>query len=82
MIADELSLGLAPKIVDQVFASLERAKAMGVTIVLIEQYVQRALAASDKCVILRRGEVAWSGKASEAADAVLTHYMGEETSYI
>ena len=42
LVADEMSLGLAPRMVDLVFDGLRRAKADGVTIVLVEQYVERA----------------------------------------
>ena len=41
LVADEMSLGLAPRMVDVVFDGLRRAKADGVTIVLVEQYVER-----------------------------------------
>jgi branched-chain amino acid transport system ATP-binding protein len=77
ILADELSLGLAPKLVDLVFDSLRRAKADGVSIVLIEQFVHRALAFSDSCLLLQRGEIAWSGAASEAREEVLQRYLGQ-----
>src|SRR5262249_50981763 len=44
IVADEMSLGLAPIVVDTVFESIERAAATGVTIVVIEQFIHRALA--------------------------------------
>jgi branched-chain amino acid transport system ATP-binding protein len=77
VLADELSLGLAPKLVDLVFESLQRAKGEGVSIVLIEQFVHRALGFSDSCVLLSRGTIAWSGAASEARDEVLRRYLGQ-----
>jgi branched-chain amino acid transport system ATP-binding protein len=77
VIADEMSLGLAPLIVDQVFETLEGARAGGVTLVLIEQFVHRALAFADECVILARGSVAWSGASKDAGEAVLERYLGE-----
>ena len=80
VIADEPSLGLAPLVVDLVFTCLEQAKAEGVTVILIEQFVHRALDFADHCVILRRGEVAWTGPASSAAAATLEHYIGEQES--
>ena len=79
IIADELSLGLAPKVVDMVFESLEGAKTLGVTMVLIEQFVHRALAISDSCLILRRGRLVWSGPASGAAEQAFAQYIGSET---
>jgi branched-chain amino acid transport system ATP-binding protein len=77
IIADELSLGLAPLVVESVFENLETAKAAGTTIVLIEQFVHRALALADTCTILARGQVRWSGRAEEAGTEVLDQYLGE-----
>ncbi len=77
IIADELSLGLAPLVVESVFQNLETAKASGTTIVLIEQFVHRALAIADTCVILARGQVRWSGRAQDAGNEVLDQYLGE-----
>ena len=65
IIADEMSLGLAPLVVDFVFESIERASETGVTIVLIEQFIHRALGLADQCVILKQGSVAWTGPADE-----------------
>ena len=48
IIADEMSLGLAPLVVDFVFESIERASKSGVTIVLIEQFIHRALSARER----------------------------------
>jgi branched-chain amino acid transport system ATP-binding protein len=77
IIADEMSLGLAPLVVDQVFSSLQRARDNGITIVLIEQFIHRALVLADTCVILTRGRVGWSGPAGEAGQEVLDRYLGE-----
>ncbi len=77
IIADEMSLGLAPIVAESVFRSLEEAAQSGITIVLIEQFVHRALALADGCVILTRGRVGWSGPASEAGQEVLDRYLGE-----
>jgi branched-chain amino acid transport system ATP-binding protein len=77
IIADEMSLGLAPIVAESVFRSLEEAAGRGITIVLIEQFVHRALALADSCVILTRGRVGWSGPASEAGQEVLDRYLGE-----
>jgi branched-chain amino acid transport system ATP-binding protein len=77
VIADELSLGLAPFITEAVFESLEEARRSGITIVLSEQFVHRALSMADGCVILSRGRVGWSGPAAEAGQEVLDRYLGE-----
>jgi branched-chain amino acid transport system ATP-binding protein len=77
IIADEMSLGLAPLVVDFVFESIERAARSGVTIVLIEQFVHRALGLASQCVILKQGSVAWTGSADNARQEVLDRYLGE-----
>jgi branched-chain amino acid transport system ATP-binding protein len=76
LIADEVSLGLAPLVVDAVFDGLDRARQAGVTVILIEQFIHRALDFADSCVVLQRGEVGWAGLASEAQDEVLSRYLG------
>jgi branched-chain amino acid transport system ATP-binding protein len=76
LVADEMSLGLAPRLVDLVFDSLRRARAEGVTVLRIEQYVQRALDFADDAVILRRGRVAWRGPAAAAHDKLVAEYLG------
>jgi len=77
IIADEMSLGLAPIVVDAVFESIAAAAASGVTIVLIEQFIHRALALATQTVILMRGSVAWSGTAHDAQQEILDRYLGE-----
>ena len=76
IVADEMSLGLAPKMVDLVFEGLERARRIGVTVIMIEQYVHRALRFADECLVLQRGQVAWSGPASAVGHDLLGHYLG------
>ena len=76
LIADEISLGLAPLIVEEVFAGLSRVIELGVSVILIEQFVHRALAIADQCYVLRRGRVVWSGEASEAGADLVEHYLG------
>ena len=76
IVADEMSLGLAPRMVDLVFEGLERARRMGVTVIMIEQYVHRALRFADECIVLQRGRVVWSGPASAVGSDLLGHYLG------
>ena len=77
LIADEMSLGLAPRLVDMVFEGLSQAREAGVTVIMIEQYVHRALAFADECIVLQRGEVTWKGPAHVASGEVLRRYLGE-----
>jgi branched-chain amino acid transport system ATP-binding protein len=79
IIADEMSLGLAPKLVDVVFESLERARSMGVSVLMIEQFASRALAFADSAIIIQRGRVSWSGRADQAGEELLHHYLGGAT---
>jgi branched-chain amino acid transport system ATP-binding protein len=77
VIADEMSLGLAPLVAESVFEGLEDARRSGITVVLSEQFVHRALAMADSCLILTRGHVGWSGLATEAGAEVIDRYLGE-----
>jgi branched-chain amino acid transport system ATP-binding protein len=79
LIADEMSLGLAPRLVDVVFDALTRARAEGVAVVLVEQYVQRALAFAEDAVILRRGHLVWRGAAADAATELVAGYLGDSS---
>ena len=79
LIADEMSLGLAPMLVDLIFQSIATAKSQGVTVLLIEQFVDRALDLADDAIVLRRGEVVWSGSAADARGEAATQYLGQET---
>jgi branched-chain amino acid transport system ATP-binding protein len=76
LIADEMSLGLAPMLVELVFDGLRRAKDEGVTILLVEQYVDRALALADDALVMRQGEVAWRGPAADAHAEAAAGYLG------
>jgi branched-chain amino acid transport system ATP-binding protein len=66
LVADELSLGLAPIIVDDVYATLARIRESGTAILIVEQHVGHALALADDAVVLTKGEVSFAGPASEA----------------
>jgi ABC-type branched-subunit amino acid transport system ATPase component len=76
VIADEVSLGLAPLIVDEVYLGIEAMLDLGVSVLLIEQFVQRALAFASHCYIMRRGEVKWQGPTDGAAAEAIGIYLG------
>jgi branched-chain amino acid transport system ATP-binding protein len=65
LILDEPSMGLAPKIVDEVFDALARLKAAGMTMLLIEQFPKKALALADRGYVIQRGQMVLSGAARE-----------------
>ncbi len=77
LIADELSLGLAPIVVDEVYRTLERIRDTGTTLLLVEQHVHHALAIADDAIVLVKGEVAYSGPVSELGD-LQTRVLGGE----
>jgi branched-chain amino acid transport system ATP-binding protein len=68
LIVDELSLGLAPIIVDEVYQTLARVRESGTTLLIIEQYVGHALDVADSVVLLQHGEVVYDGPVSEIGD--------------
>jgi branched-chain amino acid transport system ATP-binding protein len=78
LIADEMSLGLAPIVVEAVFDGLARARQQGVAVLLVEQYVERALAFAETAIILRRGRRVWSGPAADAETELVAGYLGDE----
>ena len=72
LIADELSLGLAPIVVDTIYSQLERLRRAGTALLIIEQQVAHALDLCDRAVLLDHGAVAWEGPPAEAANRVAT----------
>jgi len=71
LVADELSLGLAPIVVDEVYRNLQRLKQNGSALLIVEQHVGHALALCDRAVLLDRGRVTWMGPPAEAAERVV-----------
>jgi branched-chain amino acid transport system ATP-binding protein len=67
LLLDEPALGLAPRLVREVFATLKSIREQGVTIVLVEQNVRHALALADRAFVLETGRVTLSGQASDLA---------------
>jgi branched-chain amino acid transport system ATP-binding protein len=65
LLLDEPSLGLAPVLVDQVFAALRQIKDEGTTLLLVEQSARHALALADHGYVLNRGQVVQRGTAAE-----------------
>jgi branched-chain amino acid transport system ATP-binding protein len=77
VLLDEVSMGLAPKIVDEIFEFLERLAAEGSSLLLVEQYVTRALHAADYVYLLNKGRISFAGEVSEVdADAIAAEYVG------
>ena len=68
LIVDELSLGLAPKIADEVFERLAAIRSRGTSLLVVEQHVGRALELADTVVLLAKGLVSYEGPVSELGD--------------
>lgn len=79
LLVDELSLGLAPKIVRQLFEILATVNQRGMAILLVEQFVNLALAHTDRAYVLAKGTVAVSRPSAELRDDpdLLASYLGE-----
>jgi branched-chain amino acid transport system ATP-binding protein len=69
-VADELSLGLAPAVVDRVYESLAQIHAAGTALLVVEQHVDRVLELASRAVVLEHGSVAFEGPADGALEAV------------
>jgi branched-chain amino acid transport system ATP-binding protein len=71
-------MGLAPKIVDEIFGYLKGLAQAGRALLLVEQYVARALDLADYVYVLRRGQIEFAGEPWElGTDAILASYLGE-----
>ena len=79
LLLDEMSLGLAPTIVEQLFGIIRRINADGVAVLVVEQYVGQALAIADSAIVLEKGTVRSAGSAAAlAGDATVVQasYLG------
>jgi branched-chain amino acid transport system ATP-binding protein len=77
LIVDELSLGLAPIVVGEVYRSLAALKQRGVALLVVEQHVEHALALADRVLVLSRGQVTYDGPvvpAEQLAGFFLPHH--------
>ena len=75
---DELSLGLMPKVIDLCYRALQKLRAEGMTILLVEQNTDRVLAVADDVCVLESGRTVWQGSAAAARDdpALAAAYLG------
>jgi branched-chain amino acid transport system ATP-binding protein len=72
LFADELSLGLAPLIVQRLLRAVRRAADEdGIAVLLVEQHVSQVLRIADRAYVMRRGDVVLSGDAAEVSQRVL-----------
>lgn len=81
LLCDELSLGLAPKVISEIYECFDGIRKSGVSIVLVEQDTVRARAASDRLYCLLKGKVRLHARASDATpEAIRQAYFGESRS--
>jgi branched-chain amino acid transport system ATP-binding protein len=79
VLVDEASLGLAPLAIDRIYEVLARLVQRGLSVVLVEQYVQRVLELANTVYILSRGEIVHVGAAEKIApDEIYQKYLGVE----
>lgn len=80
LMVDELSLGLAPKVVSLLFDIIREVNREGTAVLIVEQFVHMALANTDRAYVIRKGEVAMEGTSAElaASPALLQSYLGGE----
>ena len=78
LMLDEPSLGLAPLVVQEIFTTIQRLRATGVSILLVEQNARAALEVADHGYVIENGEIVLSGPANELArdDRVIDAYLG------
>jgi branched-chain amino acid transport system ATP-binding protein len=65
LMLDEPSMGLAPQVVEEVFAAIGKIKQMGITVLLVEQNVELALETCESVAVLDHGRIVFRGAASE-----------------
>jgi len=79
VLVDEASIGLAPAMVELVFSFLRQLARAGTSLLVVEQYVAKALELADTVYLLNRGQIAHVGPAGElTADEIFERYLGIE----
>jgi branched-chain amino acid transport system ATP-binding protein len=81
VLADELSLGLAPLVVSRLLGALRTAADAGVAVLLVEQHIRHALQVADRGCVLRRGRIVLEGSADEllaSTGTITEHYLAGE----
>jgi branched-chain amino acid transport system ATP-binding protein len=77
VLVDEASLGLAPLVVDEIFSFLAGLRSSGVALLIVDQYVTRALDLADRAYLLNQGEIEFDGTPEELrGDDVFERYLG------
>jgi branched-chain amino acid transport system ATP-binding protein len=77
LLLDELSMGLAPIVVEQLYEIVAQIAAEGVSIVVVEQFARTILGIADRVGIMLRGRISTFGSPAEVESELLTAYLGE-----
>jgi branched-chain amino acid transport system ATP-binding protein len=81
IMADELSVGLAPVIIDEIYEAVAALRTQGKSLMIVEQYVDRALAVVDDIYVLHKGRIVFVGDPKLAREQnVFEAYLGSEVS--
>jgi branched-chain amino acid transport system ATP-binding protein len=77
LLCDEISLGLAPIVIADIYASLARIKADGASVIIVEQDIVQAMRASDRVYCFQEGRLSLSGRPQDLTrDAIHRAYFG------
>lgn len=77
LLCDEISLGLAPRVIRDIYAVLPSLKAQGTSLLIVEQDIMRALSVADRVYCFQEGRVTLSGRPQDlTADAIHAAYFG------
>jgi branched-chain amino acid transport system ATP-binding protein len=78
LMVDEISMGLAPIVVEQLFADIALLKEQGIAILLVEQYMSRALELADICCVMTHGRIDFVGEPEELrrSSVLASTYLG------
>jgi len=77
LLCDEISLGLAPVVIKEIYAQLERVTASGTTLIVVEQDVKQAMAVADRVYCLREGRIALEGRPADLSrEQITAAYFG------
>ncbi|MFI5040825.1 MAG: ABC transporter ATP-binding protein [Acidimicrobiales bacterium] len=76
LLLDELSMGLAPLIVEELYELVGRIAGEGVSILVVEQFVQTVLAVADSAVVMVQGRITMQGRPDDLRDSLSEAYLG------
>jgi len=76
LLLDELSMGLAPLVVEELYENVARIAKEGITVLVVEQFAKVVLGVADEAAIMAHGRIAMTGRPDELADELSAAYLG------